>query len=175
MPKNYLPSDRNAAEVADSPCAFFMVKTALTVTSTVGTVTLYGPPIPGNVTTPDTAATATGAKRPGHRLVIWRLTGGTNAAGGTVSAAYFEFKTTGTGTGIIARVPRVLNLGTTGGWGIQSNEMITPFAPTGFPIVIGDVGEGITIVANASGSDGSDTIPVEALCSMVYNEIPTVL
>lgn len=175
----YINADRNAALVASSPMAFFSINSAMPVAGGAGaaTLTIYGPPIPKNQATysgTDVAPTAAGAKRNGHRLAIWKITGGDNPSAGTRNAAFFTFKSTGTGTVIIGRVPRVVDLSTTGGWGIHACEMITPFAHLdNMPIVVGDPDEGITIVGAACGNNDATGFPVEILCSLLSTKVPT--
>ena len=179
MPKGYLPETRNAAEYSRSPMSFFMIKTAITVATTAGTINVFGPNSPDN--TASGAANLSSSptqRRPGHRLCFWRITGGVNS-GGTGSATIMTFKTatvapdgsTITIGGIIGRVSRIIDVTTTGGWGVQASETITPFAPVaGIPLVIGDPDCGITIVTSAAGGDG--TVPIEIVASLVPTCIP---
>lgn len=173
MSTEYLPSDRNAAAYAGSPMALFCVEAPIVVASTVGNCTLFGPPVLGQNNDVITAGNLVGALRSGHRLAIWRLSGGTGA-GGTMTAAIFTFNTTRDTTTpvIIARATRVVDLTTVGGWSLFSGEMITPFAPTIHPLAVAEPGYGVQIRVAAAGSDG--TIVAQALCSIVPTKVPKV-
>ena len=183
MTTQYIPSDRNAAAYAASPASFIMIKTAIAVVSTAGTIDVFGPNNPNNTATvaADLSSSPT-QRRAGHRLCIWAITGGDNDSGaGTRTAVIFTFKTatvapdgtTVTIGGIIARGNRVVDISTSGGWGLHRSEMITPFAPIpNMPLVIGDPDCGITIVTAATGSDGD--VPIEILASFVPTKIPSV-
>lgn len=183
MPKGYTPDQRNAAAVADSPMAFVQIKATITIAggAGAGTVNVFGPNEPDN--TASAAAKLSSSptqRRPGHRLAIYRITGGdTVAASGTRTAVIFTFSTltvapdgsTITVGGIISRANRVVNVSTVGGWALQPSEMITPFAPlVGIPLVIGDPDCGIRITTAANGDDS--TMPIEILAKMIPTCIP---
>ena len=165
MPKEMYTSDYHRASVVKGINGFFQVKAAITVTSGAGTLTLYGVPHPGNVTAPVVDPTLVAAKRPGYRLAIYKITGSDNDSGaGTRNAAIITFKTTGTGTGIIARHGATVDVSATAGWVAQDAMEVTP-------LVVSDDREGIEIVTSASGDTGS--IPVEVLCKMLPVLTPT--
>ena len=162
-------SSRNAAYVADSPASYECVKASLVVSATVGTCSIYGPPVGGNVTTPVIASTAIGALRPGYRMAIMRVTGGVGA-GGTYTAMIVTFKTitivgtTGTVGGIIARWTTVVDASATAGWVFRD-------AVANVPLCVSDPGCGIQMSVAAAGSDG--TIAMEFLLKMVKVETPS--
>lgn len=164
MSSEYLPSVRAAAAYAESDMSFFSMAIPLTVLSTVGTATVYGPPvITGSTVT--VAATAAGALRDGHRLAVYRITGGAGV-GGTFTATIWTFITSRDVATpvIIARPGGVIDMSTTGGWALRDSTYSLR------PLVIAEPGFGIKASVAAAGSDG--TILTEWLCKLIPTSIP---